>query len=176
MKRPSTRTGVIVAGVVLVGLAVLAFVGYGAGGAGTSPAAQLQAWNSGTQFGQGVGTLDADNARITKVLDNHAGTGAVHADCGVLITDAESANSNLPAPNDTLTDLLAKAYTLEGDAGYACYDAGATNRRLLAESLKDRQAAEGLFTRALTLMHTLGAGVVSTTTTTTPSDGGSIFG
>ena len=90
-----------------------------------SPAHRMSVWVSGTSFGEDIGTLVADNARIAKVAPN--GAGALHAACSTMINDAEMANSSLPSPDPTVTDLLTKAYGLEGTAGNDCYNAGATN-------------------------------------------------
>jgi hypothetical protein len=80
-----------------------------------SPAHRMSVWVTGTNFGADIGTLVADNARIAKVVPN--GSGAVHAACGTLVTDAEMANTELPSPDPEVTDLLTKAYGLEGTAG-----------------------------------------------------------
>ncbi len=59
-----------------------------------SAAHQMSVWVSGTGFGQDIGTLIADNARVPKDVAN--GTGAVHAACSTLLNDAEMANTDLP--------------------------------------------------------------------------------
>ena len=57
------------------------------------------------------------------------------------------ANTNLPSPDPDVTDLLTKAYGLEGTAGNDCYDAGATNKKLLAKSERNGIKAEALYER-----------------------------
>jgi hypothetical protein len=138
-----------------------------------SEAHRMSVWVSGTGFGQDIGTLIADNARVPKDVAN--GTGAVHAACGTLLNDAESANTNLPSPDPDVTDLLTQAYGLEGSAGNTCYDAGATNKKLLAEAERDGIKAEALYNEALQRIRQIDGKVVSTTTTTDNSSGG-IFG
>jgi len=135
-----------VAVAILVGLTSAGCAGLEASG---SLSQQVTTWEQGTSFGSTVGTLQADDARVTTVVDEHRGTGALHADCGVLTTDAEAANSNLPTPDQQLTDELTKAYTLEYNAGVDCYQAGATNRRLLAQSLRERVQARASLAAAL---------------------------
>ena len=110
-----------------------------------SPAHRMSVWVNGTNLGEDIGTLVADNARIAKVVPN--GTGAVHAACGTLVTDAEMANTELPSPDPEVTDLLTKAYGLEGTAGNQCYDAGATNKQLLAESARNAHQGRGALQR-----------------------------
>jgi hypothetical protein len=138
-----------------------------------SPAHRMSVWVSGTTFGADIGTLVADNARIPKVVPN--GSGALHAACSTLLNDAEMANTNLPSPDPDVTDLLTKAYGLEGTAANQCYDAGTTNTVLLAESERNSIKAEALYQQVLQRIRQIDGRAVSTTTTTDNSSG-SIFG
>jgi hypothetical protein len=138
-----------------------------------SAAHRMSVWVSGTMLGQDIGTLQADNARVPKDVAN--GTGAVHAACGTLLNDAEMANTNLPSPDPDVTALLTQAYGLEGTAANQCYDAGATNTKLLAQSEHNAIKAEALFNQALQRIRQIDGRTVSTTTTTDNSSGG-IFG
>jgi hypothetical protein len=140
-----------------------------------SPAHRMSVWVSGTNLGEDIGTLVADNARIAKVVPN--GSGAVHAACGTLVTDAEMANTELPSPDPEVTDLLTKAYGLEGTAGNECYDAGSTNKKLLAESARDAIKAEALSNEALQRIRAIDGKAPATTTTVGNSgNSGGIFG
>jgi hypothetical protein len=138
-----------------------------------SPAHRMSVWVSGTGFGADIGTLMADNARIPKVAPN--GSGALHAACGTLVTDAEMANTELPAPDPEVTDLLYKAYGLEGTAGNECYNA-ASSKQLLAEAERNAIKAEALYNEALQRIRTVD-GQVPVTTTTAGNSGntGGIF-
>ena len=138
-----------------------------------STAHRMSVWVSGTSLGQDIGTLVADNARVPKDVAN--GTGAVHAACGTLLNDAEMANTNLPSPDPEVTALLTKAYGLEGTAANQCFDAGATNKKLLAQSEHNAIKAEALYDQALQRIRQIIGRTVSTTTTTDNSTGG-IFG
>jgi hypothetical protein len=138
-----------------------------------SSAHRLSVWVSGTTLGQDIGTLVADNARVPEDVAN--GTGAVHAACGTLLNDAEMANTNLPSPDPEVTALLTKAYGLEGTAANQCFDAGATNKELLAKSEHNAIKAEALYDQALQRIRQIIGRTVSTTTTTDNSTGG-IFG
>ena len=140
-----------------------------------SPAHRMSVWVNGTNLGADIATLVADNARIPKVVPN--GTGAVHAACGTLVTDAEAANTELPAPDPEVTDLLTKAYGLEGTLGNQCYDAGSTNKSLLAQSARNAIKAEALYNEALQRIRAID-GTVPVTTTTVGNSGnsGGIFG
>lgn len=138
-----------------------------------SAAHEMSVWVSGTGFGQDIGTLVADNARVP--LDVANGTGAVHAACSTLLNDAEAANTNLPSPDPTVTDLLTRAYGLEGTAANDCYNAGTTNKELLNTSYRDGIKAQALYRQALERIRTID-GRLPTTTTTTDNAGGSIFG
>jgi hypothetical protein len=139
-----------------------------------SPAHRMTVWVSGTGFGADIGTLMADNARIAKVAPN--GSGALHAACGTLVTDAEMANTELPSPDPEVTDLLTKAYGLEGIVGNECYDAGSPNTKLLAESEHNAIKAEALYNEVLQRIRTID-GQVPVTTTTAGNSGntGGIF-
>ncbi len=138
-----------------------------------SPAHRMSVWVSGTSFGSDIGTLMADNARIPKVAAN--GSGALHAACGTLVTDAEIANTELPSPDPDVTDLLYKAYGLEGTAGNECYNA-ASSKQLLAESQRNAIKAEALYNEVLQRIRTID-GQVPVTTTTAGNSGntGGIF-
>jgi hypothetical protein len=138
-----------------------------------SAAHRMAVWTSGTMLGEDIGTLIADNARVPKDVPN--GTGAVHAACGTLLTDAEMANTNLPSPDPDITAMLTKAYGLEGTAANQCYDAGATNTSLLARSARNAIKAEALYQQALQRIRQIDGRTVSTTTTTDNASG-SIFG
>jgi hypothetical protein len=135
----------------------------------------MSAWVNGTSFGEDIGTLIADNARIPKAVAN--GGGAVHADCGTLLTDAEMANTELPSPDPEVTDELTKAYGLEGTAANECYNAGSTNKQLLAESARNAIKAEALYNDVLQRIRVID-GKVPVTTTTAGNSGntGGIFG
>jgi hypothetical protein len=134
---------------------------------------RMAEWVGGTGFGDDIGTLVADNARVPKDIPN--GTGAVHAACGALEDDAEMANGELPTPDQKVTDLLSTAYGLEGTAGTDCYNAGVTNKKLMSVAIKDTIKAEALYDQALARIRSIDGAPVSTTTTT-DNGGGSIFG
>jgi len=138
-----------------------------------SAAHRMAVWVSGTTLGQDIGTLVADDARVPEDVPN--GTGAVHAACSTLLNDAEMANTNLPSPDPDVTDLLTRAYGLEGTAANQCYEAGATNPKLLAQSRRNAIKAEALYQQVLQRIRQIDGRTVSTTTTTDNSSG-SIFG
>jgi hypothetical protein len=129
-----------------------------------SPAHRMSVWVGGTGFGEDIGTLVADNARIPKDVPN--GTGAVHAACATLVDDAEMANDELPTPDSQVSYLLTSAYVLEVTAGNDCYSAGSTNKKQLATAERDTAKADGLYTRVLARIRSIDGAVVSTTTTT----------
>jgi hypothetical protein len=162
----------------LLSVVLLVLVGVGAAScAGEdqigSSAHRMSAWVKGTSFGEDIGTLVADNARVP--LDVKNGTGAVHAACGTMETDADVANDELPTPDPEVTNWLSTAYGLEGAAANECFSAGSTNKKLLAESARNTKKAEALYSRALIRIQSIDGRVPSTTTTT---DNGpvSIFG
>jgi hypothetical protein len=161
------------AGVLAVGVG--AFVAYGALGPTGPPRQQLTNWVAASQFGQTVGTLEGDAARVTTALSEHKDTRTIHTICGVLLTDAQSANGNLPTPDSALTVTLSHAYTLEYEAGNDCYNGGATGTTLLHRSANERFEAHADLVHALALVDGIVRRSVPTTTTTEPGGGG-IFG
>jgi hypothetical protein len=141
-----------------------------------SSAHRMNVWVSGTGFGADIRTLVADNARIAKVAPS--GSGALHAACSTMVNDAEMANSSLPSPDPTVTDLLTQAYGLEGTAGNDCYD-GASNHELLVQGERDGIRADALYDEVLQRIRAID-GEVPVTTTTSGNSGnsgvGGIFG
>jgi hypothetical protein len=166
------RRRFMVASVVLVGSALVLTSCAGADQRGT-PAQKMSAWVKGTAFGQTIGTLIGDNARVPKDVPN--GSGAVHAACGTLLNDAQMAYAELPTPDPDVTDLLNNAYVLEQSAANDCYNAGSTNTRLLAQSRREGIKAEALYNQVLQRIREIDGKAVPTTTTTDNSTGG-IFG
>jgi hypothetical protein len=141
-----------------------------------SPAHRMSVWVNGTGFGEQVATLVADNARIAKVAPR--GAGALHAACSTMINDAERANSSLPSPDPTVTDLLTQAYGLEGTAGNQCYD-GASDPKQLARAEHNGVKADALYQHVLQRIRTIDGRTPVTTTTSgnTGNSGiGGIFG
>ena len=158
-------------GLVLVsGLALTSCAGADQQG---SASHRMSVWVKGTGLGQDIGTLVADNARVPKVVPN--GTGAVHAACSTLVTDAAQANGELPSPDPDVTDLLTQAYGLEGAAGNQCYNAGSADKALLAKSMRNAIKAEALYAQVLQRIRQIDGKTVATTTTTENATGG-IFG
>jgi hypothetical protein len=132
----------------------------------------VSVWVKNTGFGQDIGALVADNARIAKETT----VGAMHAACGTMELDADTANQELPihgAPQ--VSEWLATAYGLEGTAANDCYDAGVTNEKLLAKAELDGEKAQTLFTRSLIAIQSID-GRLPTTTTTTDNSPGNILG
>jgi hypothetical protein len=163
---------VAAAGVGVFAVGVGAFLAYGGLGPTGTPRHQMTVWVQASQFGQTVGTLEGDAARVTKAVGRHEDIGVIHTICGVLLTDAQSANGNLPTPNSQLTDTLSVAYTLEYEAGNDCYSGGTTGTALLEKSARERSRAHAQLMRALALVDQVEGASVPTTTTTQPGGGG----
>lgn len=136
-----------------------------------TPSHRLAEWVGGTSFGEDIGTLMADNARIAE----ETSTPAMHAACGTMEDDADTANGELPTPDAQVTDWLSAAYGLEGTAATDCYDAGITNKKLLATAEEDGKKADVLYSRVLIRIQSID-GRLPTTTTTTDNAPISVFG
>ena len=169
---PPPRALLAAAGVAVVAIGVLAFLSFGGVSHRGTPRQQLVAWVRANGLGAAIGTLYADNAAINAALAGQGGSGALHTTCGVLLVDSSTATAKLPAPDSALSQLLARAYLLEYQAGDDCYQAGATNRALLARSARERTAAEGRLAQAVALVHARTGAPLPTTTTTSPGGGG----
>lgn len=113
----------------------------------------------------------ADNARIYKETT----TAAMHAACGTMEIDADTANDELPTPDAQVSDWLSDAYGLEGTAATDCYNAGVANKKLLAVAERDTKKADALYSRALIRIQSID-GHLPTTTTTTNNTPGNILG
>jgi len=161
------------AGVVAVGVG--AFVAYGALGPTGTPRQQLRTWVEASQFGQTVGTLEGDAARVTTAVAEHKDPRTIHTICGVLLTDAQSANGDLPTPDKALTLVLSRAYTLDYEAGNDCYSGATAGTKLLNKSAEERIKAHASLVSALGLVDGVLGHSVPTTTTTQPGGGG-VFG
>ena len=137
-----------------------------------TPSHQVSAWVKSSGFGEDIGTLVADNARIAE----ETSAGGMHDACEIMDDDAGTALDELPilgAPQ--VTDWLSTAYKLEATAATDCYKAGVTNKKLLATAEKDGKLADGLYTRALVAIQSID-GRLPTTTTTTDNSPTGIFG
>lgn len=169
------RWKVAAAAVGVVAIGVVAFLAYGGLGPSGTPRHRLTVWVEASRLGQVVGTLEADAARVTTAVADHRDARVMHTICGVLLTDAQSANGDLPTADGGLTNTLARAYELEYEAGNDCYSAGSTNTELLNRSAVERREAATQFSRALDRVEQVTGRPLSTTTTTEPGGGG-VFG
>lgn len=172
MRRRRVRWQIVVAGTAVVAIGVLAFMSYGGTGTTGTPGQRVRAWVNGSGLGQSIGTVVGDAARVRVAVDEHKGTGVLHTDCGVLLTDAQAGNGELPTPNGALTGLLSSGYTLAYEAGNDCYNSGGTNATLLARATKERIQAEAKLQEAVALVEALTGSPLSTTTTTQPGANG----
>jgi hypothetical protein len=66
-----------------------------------------------------MSTLQGDIRRISAAQSSEDDA-ALRTDCDVLVTDALSANQNLPTPDSQLTNVLSRAYTSAANAGKDC--------------------------------------------------------
>jgi hypothetical protein len=126
-------------------------------------AQRMSAWARGTSLGGDIGTLIADNARVSKIAPN--GAGALHAACSTLLNDAQMAYAELPSPDPDVTQLLNDAYDLEQTAANDCYDAGTTDEKLLTTSERDGIKADALYQEVIDRVRQIDGRAPVTTTT-----------
>ncbi len=160
-----SRTWILFGALVVVALGVVAFVSLGHGVSGT-PAQQLKSWVTSTHLGQDVGTLEGDGADVQRLVAARKGPAAVRTVCAAMANSAQTFNDDLPSPDTTITQLLARAYGLEYDAAESCYHAPSGNAPRFATFARDRAEAANLFGEALRRVRSLTGRSVSTTTTT----------
>lgn len=80
---------------------------------------QVRAWARNTGWTTTAQQLQGDLRRLAGL--SQASGGARRTVCDVLVTDALSANQQLPTPDPTFTALLSAAYSSAADAGRRCY-------------------------------------------------------
>lgn len=115
---------------------------------GSTLSEQVTNWASTAGLSASVTTLQGDIRRID--ADTGPAASALKTDCDVLVTDALSANENLPTPDQTLTNLLASAYSVAGDAGHDCFTGSD-----LARSATERVTARRDLIKALARFDTV---------------------
>jgi len=96
--------------------------GCGSQYAGSTVGQQVESWATSSpdpKFSSALSTLRADIAR-TDGAEASNDEAALRTDCDVLVTDALSANQNLPTPDSDLSNILSRAYTAAADAGKDC--------------------------------------------------------
>ena len=96
----------------------------GCGGTSGTPAQQVRAWVATTGWPASLRQLEGDLAKVTAIGPATSGP-ARRTICDVLVTDALSANQQLPTPDSRFTSLLSSAYTGAVTAGHHCFDGGA---------------------------------------------------
>jgi hypothetical protein len=171
VSRGPARWKIVAAGVVVVAIGALAFMAYGGTSRSGTTAEQVRSWVNGSTLGQSIGTVVGDAARVGVAVDQHKAGTVLHTDCGVLLSDAQAANGNLPTPDSQLTNLLSSGYAFAYDAGSDCYNSGGTNEKLLARATKERIKSEAKLQQAVNLVDQLTGSTLSTTTTTQPDSG-----
>lgn len=164
----SLRRGGRLAGV-LVAVAVVLTSCAGAEDSGTI-AHRVSVWAQGTSFGNALGALHGDSVAVAKAQRAGGNRGNLTTACNALALDAESANNNLPTPDLALTDLLAKAYNLDYQAGTACY--ANTSAATMGRVNTQREEADRLLAQARAKVEALTGKTVSTTTTAPPPSSG----
>lgn len=143
----------------LVAAAVCLLAGCGSEYSGSTLGQQVQSWATTSpdpKFASALSTLRSDISRIGKAESSNDES-ALRTACDVLVTDALSANQNLPTPDSDLSNLLSRAYTSAADSGRDCLcSAGGGGcksgeqgaRRLLGQSEAEGKAAERGFIEA----------------------------
>lgn len=140
----------VLCAMVVTGIPLAACAQYGG-----TVAQQVAQWSTMTQFPTEAAALRGDIARIDD-LGSDSVAGIERTDCDVLVTDALTANQNLPAPDAALTGLLSRAYSLDGEAGRDCLSGADGNASLLARSADERVAGTRELVKAMARIDELG--------------------
>jgi len=157
--------------VVMVAVAVVAFITESGTSTGGSSKERLSSWLASSDLSQDLGAIHNAGLGIDRALHGRNAAATLHTVCSVLSVTAEKANSTLPSPNTELNTMLSRAYTLEYEAGNNCYDAGPSGASLLAKSATERAEAQRIIDRAITYLQAITGKTVSTTTTTVITTG-----
>ncbi|MGH3026329.1 MAG: hypothetical protein ACRDLR_07790 [Gaiellaceae bacterium] len=157
--------------IVVVAIGAAAYFSYGAGSHG-SP---LETWVTGSQLGQDIGTLEGDRAHVVGAVASGTGLKVVHTICTAMESDAGEANGELPSPDASVTQLLARAYGLSYDAAQNCATAPHLTSRFEERTVPLWDRASALFSQVLARVHDSTGKAVPTTTTTIPDVTGTTF-
>jgi hypothetical protein len=97
-------------------------IGCGNGQNTGSLQSRIKAWAKATSFGSTVGKLDNDIAYVKLALD-HKDPASARTFCLVLADDVQPLyTSDLPTPDESLTQDISKAYKNLYNGTYACYN------------------------------------------------------
>ena len=136
-----------------------------------SPGRRLALWVSSSALGATVATVEADNARIDTLVNEHRPAAAVNAACSLLVSDLSTgAAGELPAPDREVTSDLTRAFDDEAAAASACADHPADPAVLAAAHAK-RAKAHVLMEAALDRVAAVTGSVPDTSTTAAPPQG-----
>jgi hypothetical protein len=138
----------------LLALGVLLVVaGCGSQYPGNNVGQQVESWATTSpdpKFAPAMSMLQGDLRRVV-AAEASDDASVQRTDCDVLVTDALSANQNLPTPDGELTNVLSRAYSAAANAGKDCLCAGGahtcTAGALGRTGLLKRSAAEGAAAR-----------------------------
>jgi hypothetical protein len=92
---------------------------------------RVSAWVSSTALVAEINQVKTDAANVAKV-EGLGNPGAIRTNCAVLDLDTETANQNLPSPDQQLTQELSDAYTAEIQAAQDCYHGAGKSEELIA--------------------------------------------
>lgn len=81
-------------------------------------------WITSTGLGGTIATLEKTTATATTLMETpDSSANERHTVCAVLLIGAQQANGDLPSPDETLSRILAGAYSQLGAAAEACAEA-----------------------------------------------------
>ena len=166
MKWPA-GTGAVAAA---VAIGSMALAGCAAQEQSGSLAHRVTSWVAGAGAGSSIGTVEVDIKNVNLAFRQSDPPGEIRSVCGLVVTDAGTANGNLPSPDQQLSDDLSAAYATAYDAGTDCYNGANGDKKLLATSTALRAKAQSQMATALDRITAVTGKVPSTTTTTAPAN------
>jgi hypothetical protein len=117
-------------------------------------AQKVDSWVSSTGLSAGIAQIRSDATNVGKV-ERTMNPGAIRTDCAALDLDTESANQNLPSPDDQLTTELSDAYSAEIQAAQDCFRGAGKSESLIARGQIAQSAADSDISEALSLVEQL---------------------
>ena len=108
---------------------------------------QVQSWARATGLTSALHTLEDDARRVRVVAAGADGAG-LRTVCDVLVTDALSANQELPSPDAELNSILTAAYRAAVAAGDGCLRGARARRGLSSQVTGDLARAQAQYVKA----------------------------
>jgi hypothetical protein len=124
---------------------------------GDTTGQRVSSWAGSTALDSEINQIRTDVANVAKV-ESIGNPGAIRTNCAVLDLDTETANGNLPSPDQQLTGDLTDAYTAEIQAAQDCFHGAGKSIELIKRGQIAQVAANADMNESLALVSQLTGG------------------